>query len=75
MLEELEPPKNKAVYCKVSDSLDNLDEQDRLILKRALADTDSWPAKTLSTALRSKGLSLADTTIAKHRNKTCACFR
>lgn len=75
MLEGLEPPKNKAVYCKIALTLEQLDEADKTILTNALEDVEKWGAKTLSNALRTKGLSLADTTISKHRNKTCACFR
>lgn len=75
MLEGLEPPKNKAVYCKVFDTLAKLDKTDYKILSDALSNVTIWPAKTLSNALRSKGVELADTTIGKHRNKNCACYR
>lgn len=75
MLEGLEPPKNKAVYCKIALTMEQLEDADKLILTNALEDVEKWGAKTLSNALRTKGLSLADTTISKHRNKTCACFR
>jgi hypothetical protein len=75
MLEGLEPPKSKSVYCKVSQTLEKLEDNDAAILIAALADVDRWGAKTLQNALRERGLSLSDTTIAKHRNKTCACYR
>ena len=75
MLEGLIPPPNKSEYCKVADVLSGLSKEDRVILETALADTQKWKHKTLSNALRQKGLSLADTTIAKHRLQTCACFR
>jgi len=75
MLEGLEPPKSKSVYCKVAQTLEKLDENDSKILSAALQDIDRWAAKTLQNALRERGLSLSDTTITKHRNKTCACYR
>ena len=75
MLEGLTPPKNKAVYCKVAQVMEDLEESDVQILQNALADTERWKNKTLSSALRTKGLSIADTTLAKHRAKTCACYR
>ena len=75
MLEGLEPPKNKSVFCKVNDVMNELEEADVQILQAALADTDRWKHKTLSNALRAKGISLADTTISKHRLRVCACYR
>jgi hypothetical protein len=75
MLEGLEPPKSKSVYCKVAQTLEKLDENDAKILSAALQNIDRWAAKTLQNALRERGLSLSDTTITKHRNKTCACYR
>jgi len=75
MLEGLTPPESKSVYCKVKETLSSLDDSDRKILEDALADTERWKHKTLSNALRTKGVSLADTTISKHRLRVCACFR
>lgn len=75
MLEGLTPPENKSVFCKVKETLSSLDDSDRKILEDALADTERWKHKTLSNALRTKGVSLADTTISKHRLRVCACFR
>ena len=75
MLENLVPKKNKSEYCKIANTLAILDEPDVKILVTALEDRDTWSAKGLSNALRERGLSIADTTIAKHRNKVCACYR
>jgi hypothetical protein len=75
MLEGLEPPKNRAVFCKVNDVMNELEESDVKILQEALEDTERWKHKTLSNALRAKGVSLADTTISKHRLRVCACYR
>lgn len=74
MLEGLEPPKNKTVYCKIDLMMQDLDEKDKQILTEALANPE-WSASGLSTALRQRGLSVADTTITKHRQKACACYR
>lgn len=75
MLEGLEPKKNKSVYCKIALVMDTLDQKDQKILTEALEDKDKWSDKGLSTAVRERGLSIADTTIAKHRRRICACFR
>lgn len=73
MLEGLKPPPNRAYFCRVAQALTDLDQADRDILEAALADLQSWPAKTLSNALRGRGLILADTTITKHRQRLCQC--
>ena len=52
-----------------------LSDKDYKILIDAIENTEVWGARTLSTALRQKGVSVADTTITKHRKKACACFR
>lgn len=75
MLEGLEPPKNKAVYCKVDLMKETLSSEDYAIFIAAVDDKDKWPAKTLTNALRQRGVSVADTTISKHRQRACACFR
>lgn len=75
MLEGLKPENNRAYYCKVETLGQELDAKDFAILEAALADHKSWSANGLSKALRKRGVVLADTTIAKHRNKHCWCFR
>jgi len=75
MLEGLKPPPNKAYYCRVSQVLAELDQADQEILDQAIADYRSWPAKTLQNALKERGLTLADTTITKHRKQLCACAK
>lgn len=73
MLEGLKPPPNRAYFCRVAQVLAELDDSDKGILEQALADHQSWPAKTLQHALKERGLSLADTTISKHRKALCQC--
>lgn len=75
MLEGLEPAQSKSVYCKIKQTLETLDAKDQKILTDALADKERWSDKGLSTALRQRGLSIADTTLSKHRKQICACFR
>lgn len=75
MLEGLEPNKSKSVYCKVAQTLETLEKKDQDILNQALADKEKWSDKGLSNALRERGVSLADTTLSKHRKLICACFR
>jgi hypothetical protein len=75
MLENLEPPKNAATYCKVAKVIETLQPSDQEILKAAILDSELWLANTLSNSLRSRGLSIADVTITKHRKNLCACFR
>lgn len=75
MLEGLTPPKSKSEYCKIDQMKNELSEKDYKILTEAIANSEAWGAKTLSNALRARGVSVADTTITKHRKKICACFR
>jgi hypothetical protein len=75
MLEGLTPPKNKSESCKVEQVLSKISEADQAILIEALENQLLWPHATLSKAIRQRGLSLADVTIANHRRRTCACFR
>lgn len=75
MLEGLQPKKNKVYSCKVDLLKEELSEADYKILMDAIDDKNKWQNKTLSRALLERGLKLADTTIGKHRNKECACYR
>jgi hypothetical protein len=73
MLEDLTPPRNKALYCKVEVVLAELSDKDKQILIDALANTMKWGHNPLSRALKQKGIELSDTTIAKHRSGECRC--
>jgi len=72
MLEGLEPPK-KTYSCKVGSVLSELDIDDTQIMLKALADEDTWPAWTLSQALKSRGIQVGDTPIRNHRRGSCRC--
>ncbi len=75
MLEDLTPPQSKTIYCKIADMTAELSDPDKKIFTEAINSPELWGANTLSIQLRQRGLSVADTTITKHRSKTCACFR
>ena len=75
MLEDLKPPVNQSRNCKVSLVSESLTDADKKILQDAIADANSWPIKTLSKALKAKGVEISDTPLTNHRAKTCACFR
>lgn len=75
MLDGLKPPRTKAIYCKIDQIGESLDDKDRAIFFQAIDDHDAWGARTLSTELRKRGVSVADTTITRHRQRGCACYR
>ena len=73
MLENLEPIKHRGKRCKVGDTIASLDPEDSMLLERYVNDKERWSANGLSNALRSRGISMAVTTIIRHRNGDCAC--
>ena len=75
MLEGMKPARRVGDVCKVATSIKRLDAPDSEILASAIIDGISWPAHTLATELRKRGLSISDMTIARHRKKACVCFR
>ncbi len=74
LLDGLEPPARK-FPCKVSTELDKLSDADKKILNEAMANETKWPAKTLSNALKTRGIQLVDSTISRHRSKMCSCSK
>ncbi len=75
MLEDLTPPVSAHNRCKVNAVMQTLSEADQKILAAAIADSNQWAIKTLSTALSKKGIQISETPLTSHRAKTCACFR
>lgn len=73
MLEGLKPPSSLR-SCKVGNIAATLTDKDRDILLTAIADRDTWPIKSLSKALRERGIELSDSPLTNHRAKACACF-
>lgn len=74
MLEDLVPPK-KMTPCKLREIVMSLDEQDKTILRDALANRDIWSAKSLANALTARGLAIGEKGIARRDNPCgdCVC--
>ena len=75
MLEGMKPAKSNVYRCKVATNLKELDTADSEILANALTDDQTWPAQTLATELRKRGVVISDLTIGRHRKQICACYR
>lgn len=73
-LDDLVPPVKK-YSCKVRTILSDLDDTDKKILNDALANETRWPAKTLSNALKGRGISIIDVSLTRHREGMCSCSR
>ena len=72
MLEDLMPPV-RVTPCKVRTIMEQLDEGDREILVKALADHEAWSGNGLARALSQRGLVITEKPIRKHRNRECSC--
>ena len=72
MLEDMMPPVIKT-RCKVRTMLEQLDETDREILLKAIADHEAWSSNALARALSQRGLITTEKPIRKHRNRECSC--
>tara|TARA_R110001606_G_scaffold260999_1_gene409080 strand:+ start:142 stop:378 length:237 start_codon:yes stop_codon:yes gene_type:complete len=75
MLDGMTPPKNKVNRCKIATTTEELEPADSEIFAAAIIDARKWPAQTLATELRIRGLIISDGSIHKHRKKSCACYR
>ena len=72
LLDGLEPHK-KSRPCRVRTVLAELDKKDAEILQTALKSPDLWGAKTLSNALKIRGVLLSDNAVTNHRKGACSC--
>ena len=72
LLDGLEPYV-KARPCRIRSLLTELEKKDAEILLTALNSPDLWPAKTLSNALKIRGLLISDNAISQHRKGACSC--
>lgn len=72
LLDGLEPHK-KARPCRIRTVLAELEDKDAAILRTALLSPDLWPARTLSVALKQRGVLLSDSAVTHHRSGTCSC--
>ena len=73
MLEGLSLPTRK-FSCAVRTLFETLEPKDVTILKDAVANFD-WKPKTLSRALRDRGIVISDDSIARHRKGQCSCSK
>jgi len=71
MLEGLQLP-TRQFSCAVRTLYSTLDSKDATILKDAVNNPD-WKPKTLSRALRERGIVISDDSIARHRKGQCSC--
>jgi hypothetical protein len=53
--------------------LEQLDETDRDILLKAIANHEAWSSNALARALSQRGLITTEKPIRKHRNRECSC--
>jgi hypothetical protein len=72
MLEGLTPPE-RVPSCAVRTVREKLDQHDKVIFDKALADFHAWPHKTLAVALRERGVQISDKPIRMHRSGKCSC--
>jgi hypothetical protein len=73
MLEDLKQPK-QVRPCAVRTVLATLDAADQKILQGAVMD-HTWRMSTLESALASKGISLGQGSIKRHRFQECSCSK
>ena len=66
-------PHQKSRPCRVRTLMAELDKKDAATLDTALKSPDLWPAKTLSNALKIRGVLLSDNGISNHRKGACSC--
>jgi hypothetical protein len=76
MLENLKDALGKRKYpCAIKSFHDSLSEADQEILMSVLSDM-SLSHSSIEKALKQQaGVTLADTTISRHRNGRCSCSR
>lgn len=72
LLDGLEPYKPQRP-CRVRTVLGELDDKDAATLTTALLSLELWPARTLSVALKQRGVLLSDSAITAHRRGSCSC--
>jgi|DEB0MinimDraft_6_1074348.scaffolds.fasta_scaffold26642_5 hypothetical protein len=74
MLENLDqhrpPPK-----CKIKRIRDDMDDADQKRLDDAMEDQISWSDYHLFKALVAVGVKVSESTVKRHRQKTCSCWK
>lgn len=72
MLEDLQPTYYER-KCKLRTVASTLEPKDSKLLYEFVADEENWSALGLSRALATKGISLSDQVIKRHRSMRCSC--
>jgi hypothetical protein len=73
MLEGLSLP-TRRFPCAVRTLVETLEPKDAAIFKDAV-ENDEWKSKTLSNALRDRGIVIGDDSISRHRKGQCSCSK
>lgn len=72
MLEDLKPTVIERA-CRVRTIANALEPKDASLLYEFIEDEHNWSALGLSKALASKGISMSDQVIKRHRTLRCSC--
>lgn len=72
MLEDLSIPEKKQTACKVRNTAETLNPEDKTIFLNA-CNSEEWSAVLLSRELRKRGIEISDRTIRTHRSGACSC--
>lgn len=73
MLEGMTPPVKESL-CAVMERAADLEPADLKILLDSLEDK-RWSNNALAAELTKRGFEISESTVRKHRNKTCACVK
>lgn len=75
MLENLQPRQYIAPCAAIERVKKHPDttEEDVELMRQYLADVENWPARTLMTALKEKGIFMERKVIERHRDGRCPC--
>lgn len=73
MLEDLSVPV-KQIPCRIRTLKEELSPKDAEILEAAVMNPE-WGLKTLSNELAKRGAKASDSSIKRHREKACSCWK
>jgi hypothetical protein len=73
MLEDLAFP-IRQFPCRIRTAKTELSEKDATILESAVMNLE-WPCGTLQNQLSTRGITVSEKSIKKHREKRCSCWK
>ena len=73
MLENLKPVTRERPSCRVRTLFEELEPEDSQHLRAYIDDLETWSAHGLHKALDAVGVSLAVSSILRHRSGGCSC--